>query len=273
MINSIKKTLVMGLVCLFTFVFAEDTAESSAVDFSVQMSTDIAVEDTVSFSAPYTGAVIKGDSWELSLNYNEKDDEFNVEEAKYSFNANDHVNMPVNITMGRQAIPYGIAWGLHRPADNAFISNPREDHTVANGISINSKIYDFGISVFGGSDEFWSARASYGLDLDKASVSVGYSSSSDSTLSDVFDLGTKVSFAGIEKTLIAEYNIDSETLWARASVKPDWLFGLSVLVSATDNGIDDVEYSYGLGYSPTDNIYLKTELDSENKMIQVVCKF
>ena len=109
--------------------------------------------------------------------------------------------------------------------------------------------------------------------LDNASLSVGYSSSSDSLLSDLFDVSTKFSFAGIEKTLSAEYNKDSETLWARATVKPEWLFGLSVLVSATDNGVDDIEYSYGLGYSPTDNIYLKTELDSDTKLIQVVCKF
>tara|TARA_Y100001963_G_scaffold54010_2_gene75746 strand:+ start:4021 stop:4842 length:822 start_codon:yes stop_codon:yes gene_type:complete len=273
MMNSIKKTLVMGLVSLVTFVFAEDTVENSTVDFSVQMSTDIAVEDSVSFSAPYTGAMVKGDNWEISLNYDENSDMFNVEEAKYSFNANDHVNMPVNITMGRQAIPYGIAWGLHRPADNAFISNPREDHTVSNGVSVNSTIYGAGLNFFMGSDDFWSARASYSLDLDNASVSVGYSSSSDSTHSDLVDLSTKFSFAGIEKTFSTEYNMDSETLWARATVKPEWLFGLSVLVSATDNGIDDVEYSYGLGYSPTDNIYLKTELDSDTKLIQVVCKF
>ncbi len=100
----------------------------------------------------------------------------NVEEAKYSWNVVDGVSL----TFGSQAEPYGLAWGLHRPSNNWFVSTPR-DHNVTNGVGVG--VDKFGVDAnffYGGSTEdvlddegviteeggqHWGLRAGYGFSL------------------------------------------------------------------------------------------------------------
>ena len=112
-----------------------------------QLSTDIAVGDSISFTTPYTGVVLSGDNWELSTNLS--DGIVTIEEAKYNW----AITEKVTATFGSQAVPYGIAWGLHRPSANSFVSVPRE-HTVGSGVGISTSVYGVGIQTFYGNDEY-----------------------------------------------------------------------------------------------------------------------
>ena len=77
-------------------------------------------EDENTTTSPYMGVSLSGDGWVISTNLS--DGMVNVEEAKYSWSINDNVSM----TFGSQAEPYGLAWGLHRPSNNWFVSTPRD---------------------------------------------------------------------------------------------------------------------------------------------------
>ena len=71
----------------------------------------------------------------------------NIEEAKYSWNVVDGVTL----TFGSQAEPYGLAWGLHRPSTNWFVSTPR-DHSVTNGVGVGLNKWGVGADLFWGGD-------------------------------------------------------------------------------------------------------------------------
>ena len=101
-----------------------------------ELSTDITFGDATTFGSPYTGLILSGDGWVLSTNLS--DGMVNIEEAKYSWNVVEDV---LTLTFGSQAEPYGLAWGLHRPSNNWFVSNPR-DHMVTNGVGVGLKLVD-----------------------------------------------------------------------------------------------------------------------------------
>ena len=132
--NLSMKTLItysIALIGLFGIVRAEETTTTeettSVVSVSGELSTDITFGDATTFSSPYTGLTFSGDGWVVSTNLS--DGMVNIEEAKYSWTVVDGVTL----TFGSQAEPYGLAWGLHRPSNNWFVSTPRV-HAVTNGV-------------------------------------------------------------------------------------------------------------------------------------------
>ena len=121
--NSMKNLMVVTML-LCGISFAEETSSTSV---SGEFSTDITFGDAVRFGSHYSGLTLSGDGWELSTNL--LDGMVNIEEAKYTWSLTDDVDL----TFGSQAEPYGLAWGLHRPSNNWFVSTPRE-HNVTNGL-------------------------------------------------------------------------------------------------------------------------------------------
>ena len=124
--NSMKNLIVIStmLMGLFGIVRAEETTVTlPSVYVSGELSTDLTFGDENTSTAPYMGLVFSGDGWVVSTNLS--DGMVNVEEANYSWNVSDNVAL----TFGSQAEPYGLAWGLHRPSNNWFVSTPR-DHSV-----------------------------------------------------------------------------------------------------------------------------------------------
>ena len=122
--NSMKNLIVIStmLIGLFGIVRAEETTVElvpATVSISGELSTDITFGDEENTTtSPYMGVVLSGDDWVISTNLT--DGMVNVEEAKYSWNVSDNVAL----TFGSQAEPYGLAWGLHRPSNNWFVSTP-----------------------------------------------------------------------------------------------------------------------------------------------------
>ena len=129
--NSIRNLLITAALVtgIFGIVVAEEVESSTSI--SGEFSTDITIGDVNSFSTPYTGLNLSGDGWELNTNLS--DDNVNVEVANYSWSVTD----AITATFGSQAEPYGIAWGLHRPSNNSFVSTPR-DHSVSTGVGISA---------------------------------------------------------------------------------------------------------------------------------------
>ena len=147
--NSMKNLMVVTmLLCGITFgQEAVASTEDSSVKVSGEFSTDITFADAVTFVSPYSGLTFSGDGWVLSTNL--LDGDVNVEEANYTWSMTDDVSL----TFGSQAEPYGLAWGLHRPSNNSFVSSPR-DHTVTNGLGVSVNKYGVGADFFyGGSTE------------------------------------------------------------------------------------------------------------------------
>ena len=164
--NLSMKTLITGIVLslgLFGIVRADETIATetteSGVSVSGELSTDITFgEDENTTGSPYMGVSLSGDGWVISTNLS--DGLVNVEEAKYSWSINDNVSM----TFGSQAEPYGLAWGLHRPSNNWFVSTPR-DHSVTNGIGVSASVGGVGVDFLygGGLEDYWASRVSYEL--------------------------------------------------------------------------------------------------------------
>jgi len=225
-----------------------------------QLSTDIAVGDSVSFTTPYTGVVLTGDNWELSTNLS--DDGVTIEEAKYNWAVTDKVTA----TFGSQAVPYGNAWGLHRPSANSFVSVPRE-HTVGSGVGISTSVYGVGIQTFYGNDEYWAGRLSYSLWDQTFGLSV------DGEEALLVDVSSEASVLGFPIVTSAEYDLSEESdgaFWIRSVVTPTFAKGTSILVGFNS----DDEFLYGLGYKCSDNCYLSTELSAEgDKLIRVSYSF
>jgi hypothetical protein len=277
--NSMKNLMVITmLLCGITFGQEEATAstEESSTTISGEFSTDITFGDAVTFVSPYSGLTISGDGWELSTNL--LDGMVNIEEAKYTWSLTDDVA----VTFGSQAEPYGLAWGLHRPSNNSFVSSPR-DHSVTDGLGVSVNKYGVGADFFyGGSTEdvldeegvvteegsqYWALRGSYGLSLFGVDSEIGLSlNSSEAQLIDVSSGGSVLGFpydVSFEYDLAAEDEAGETeaSYWLRGSVTPDFAKGAYLLFGYSSEEV----LTYGVGYKCNDNMKVITEFSSGEK--------
>ena len=254
--NSMKNLIVISTMFLgiFGIVMAEEaTTTAPAVNISGEISTDLTFgEDENTSTAPYLGVTLSGDGWVISTNL--LDGLVNIEEAKYSWNVSDNVAL----TFGSQAEPYGLAWGLHRPSNNWFVSTPR-DHNVTDGISVNASVGDVGIDFLygGGTEDYWASRVSYNVAGLGINSEIGLSvNSNEAQLLDV-----SVSSDIFETSF--EYDLSDEAdgaYWARGVVSPDLFKGAFLLVGYDSNE----EMLYGVGYKCNENFHFSTEFSSED---------
>ena len=251
------------MMCLgiFGIVRAEETTTlTDVVTVSGELSTDLTFGDENTSTAPYMGLVFSGDSWVISTNL--ADGMVNVEEAKYSWNVSDNVAL----TFGSQAEPYGLAWGLHRPSNNWFVSAPR-DHSIMDGIGVNANVGFVGIDFLygGGPDDYWGTRVSYELAGLGINSEIGLSvNSSEAQLLDV-----SVSSGMFETSL--EYDLSEEAdgaYWMRSVVSPDFFKGAYLLVGYDSNE----EILYGVGYKCNENFKVSTEFSSEDESDDIVIR-
>ena len=274
--NSMKNLMVITmLLCGITFgqEAVASEAEESSPTISGEFSTDITFGDAVTFVSPYTGITFSSDGWVLSTNL--LDGDVNIEEAKYSWSLTDDVSL----TFGSQAEPYGLAWGLHRPSNNSFVSSPR-DHTVTDGLGVSVNKYGVGANFFyGGSTEdvldeegvvteegsqYWAVRGSYGLSLFGVDSEIGLSlNSSEAQLIDVSSGGSVLGFpydVSFEYDLAAEDEAGETeaSYWLRGSVTPDFAKGAYLLFGYSSEEV----LTYGVGYKCNDNMKVITEFSS-----------
>ena len=262
--NLSMKTLIIYSIAflgLFGIVRAEETVVTETtqpvVSVTGEFSTDITFGDATTFASPYTGLTLSGDGWVVSTNLS--DGMVNIEEAKYSWNVVDGVAL----TFGSQAEPYGLAWGLHRPSNNWFVSNPR-DHSITNGVGIGLNKWGVGADLFWGGDSvdendeselYWAGRFSYGLNLLGIDSNVGLSlNSNEAQLVDV-SMGNNLF------TTSLEYDLSSEAdgaYWVRGVVTPPQAQGAFLLIGLNS---DDV-VTYGVGYKCSDNMKVVSEFNS-----------
>ena len=257
------KTLItysIAMLGLFGIVRANEVVTETSqpvVSVTGELSTDITFGDATSFGSPYTGLTLSGDGWVVSTNLS--DGMVNIEEAKYSWNVIDGVDL----TFGSQAEPYGIAWGLHRPATNWFVSTPR-NHMVTNGIGVGFNKWGVGADLFWGGDSmdeemeselYWAGRFSYGLNLLGIDSNFGLSlNSNEAQLIDV-SAGNDTFEASLE------YDLSSEAdgaYWMRGVVTPPFGKGAFLLIGLNS---DDV-VTYGVGYKCSDNMKVVSEFNS-----------
>ena len=259
-------TLFLGL---FGIVRAEETTTEvtdtvSEITVSGELSTDITFGDATTFTSPYTGLTFSGDGWVVSTNLT--DGEVNIEEAKYIWNVVDGISL----TFGSQAEPYGLAWGLHRPSNNWFVSSPR-DHSVTNGVGFGFDKWGVGANLFyGGSTEdvtdeegnvteegsqYWSSRFSYGVSFAGIDSQFGLSlNSNESQLVDV-SLGNDLF------TTSFEYDLSDEAdgaYWLRGVVTPPQAQGAFLLLGYNSEEV----VTYGVGYKCSDNMKVVSEFTS-----------
>jgi len=250
--NTITRNLTVFSMALWAMMFGSV--------MTGQFSTDVTVGDAVSFTTPYTGVMLSGDSWELSTSLS--DGNVTIEEAKYNWSVTDKVTA----TFGSQALPYGNAWGLHRPASNSFSSMPRE-HSVGSGVGVSTSTYGVGIQAFYGNDEYWAARLSYSLWDQTFGLSV------DGEEAQLVDVSGTLDVLGFPVSTSAEYDLSEEgdgAYWIRSVVTPTFGKGASILAGYNS----DEELTYGLGYKCSDNCYLSTELSAEgDTMIRISYSF
>ena len=255
---SMKTLITTSLIFLGVvgIVRAEETTvvTAPAVTVSGELSTDITFGDATTFTSPYMGLSFSGDGWVVSTNL--ADDMVNVEEAKYSWSVVDGVTL----TFGSQAEPYGLAWGLHRPSDNWFVSTPRE-HSVTNGLGVGVDKWGVGINLFyggGEEDEYWASRVSYGFSLSGIDSNVGLSlNSNESQLVDA-------SISGNAFDVSLEYDLSEEAdgaYWVRGVVTPGNFNGAFLLIGYNSDEV----VTYGVGYKCTDNFKVATEFTSEDE--------
>ena len=274
--NSMKNLMVVTmLLCGITFAqeAVASEAEESSTSISGEFSTDITFGDAVTFVSPYTGITFSSDGWELSTNLS--DGMVNIEEAKYSWSLTDDVTL----TFGSQAEPYGLAWGLHRPSANSFVSSPRE-HNVTNGLGVSVNKWGAGVDfLYGGSTEdvldeegvvteegsqYWAVRGSYGLSLFGVDSEIGLSlNSSEAQLIDVSSGGSVLGFpydVSFEYDLAAEDEAGESvtSYWLRGSVTPDFAKGAYLLFGYSSEEV----LTYGVGYKCNDNMKVITEFSS-----------
>ena len=253
--NTITRNLMVSFAILSAMMFGTNGTKVSG-----ELSSAITFGDVVSFTTPYTGITLTGNDWELSTNLS--DGMVTIEEAKYNWAVTDKVTA----TFGSQALPYGIAWGLHRPSQNAFVSVPRE-HMVGNGVGLGTSVYGVGIQTFYGNDEYWAAKLSYSL----WDQTIGLSVDGEEAL--LLDVTSKASVLGFPILTSIEYDLSEEGdgwFWVRSVVTPAFAKGASILVGF--NSDDDL--LYGLGFKCFDNCFLSTELSVEgDKLIRVSYSF
>ena len=261
--NLSMKTLIaysIAFLGLFGIVRADEVVTETSqpvVSVTGELSTDITFGDATSFGSPYTGLTLSGDGWVVSTNLS--DGMVNIEEAKYSWNVIDNVSL----TFGSQAEPYGLAWGLHRPSNNWFVSTPR-DHSVTNGVGFGLNKFGVGADMFWGGDSmneedeaelYWAGRFSYGLNLLGIDSNVGLSLNSNE--SQLLDVSVN---SGIFETSL-EYDLSSEAdgaYWLRGVVTPPQAQGAFLLIGLNS---DDV-VTYGVGYKCSDNMKVVSEFNS-----------
>jgi len=250
---------VLGLVGV---VQAEE-AEVATLNVSGELSSDITFGDNVSFTTPYTGLTLSGEGFEISSNLTENEDGtygFSLEEAKYSWSVTDDVTL----TFGKQAEPYGIAWGLHRPSNNPFISLPRE-HSVQDGVGVGVTKWGVGFNaLYSNADEegnnYWGARVSY------SAFNTTFGLSLNSNEAQLLDVSGDHSILGIPVQTSFEYDLAAEdeagesdpSYWLRGKVSPEFAKGAFFMLGYNSNE----ELSYGLGYNCSDKVYISTELSS-----------
>ena len=266
--NTITRNLMVFCAILSAMMFG-----NSGTKVTGEFSSAVSFGDSVSFTTPYTGVVISGDNWELSTNLLNVMELLGmsdgpglsfliIEEAKYNWKVTDKVTA----TFGSQALPYGIAWGLHRPSQNAFISVPRL-HMVGTGVGLSSSVYGVGVQTFYGNDEYWAGRLSYSLWDQNFGLSV------DGNEALLVDVSSKASVLGFPIVTSAEYDLSEEGdgwFWIRSVVTPSFAKGASILVGFNS----DDELTYGLGYKCSDKCFLSTELSAEgDKLIRVSYSF
>ena len=272
--NSMKNLMVITmLLCGITFGQETVVSEESSTTISGEFSTDITFGDAVTFGSPYTGITFSSDGWELSTNLS--DGMVNIEEAKYSWSLTDDVTL----TFGSQAEPYGLAWGLHRPSNNSFVSSPRE-HVISNGLGVNVSKYGVGVDfLYGGSTEdvlddegvvteegsqHWGTRVSYGLSLFGVDSEIGLSLNSNEA--QLIDVSSGGSVLGFPYDVSFEYDLAAEdeagesvtSYWLRGSVTPDFAKGAYLLFGYSSEEV----LTYGVGYKCNDNMKVITEFSS-----------
>jgi hypothetical protein len=225
--------------------------QASVLDVSGEFSTDVTFGEDVSFTSGYSGLILKGDDWELSTNLS--DGNLNVEEVKYNW----AVTEAITLTFGSQAEPYGLAWGLHRPSNNQFVSIPRE-HSISEGVGISASPFGVGISAFYGNDSYWASRVSYNVSLFGINSEVGLSvNSNDAQLIDVSKNGN---ILGIPFETSLELDLANENAyWLRGVFTPEFAKGASILAGYNS----DDEVLYGVGYKCSDKCFISTELSAE----------
>jgi len=272
--NLSMKTLITSSILmlgLFGIVRAEETTTTvevteteSVITVSGELSTDITFGDATTFVSPYTGLTFSGDGWVVSTNLS--DGEVNLEEAKYSWTPIEGFTL----VFGSQAEPYGLAWGLHRPSNNWFVSTPR-DHSITNGVGIGLNKWGVGADLFyGGSTEdvldgegvvteeggqIWSSRFSYGVSFAGIDSKFGLSlNSNEAQLVDV-SLGNDLF------TTSFEYDLSEEAdgaYWLRGVVTPPQAQGAFLLIGLNSDEV----VTYGVGYKCSDNMKVVSEFNS-----------
>jgi len=262
--NSMKNLIVISMMCLgfFGIVRAEETTtvttivetitteSDSGIIISGELSTDFTFGDENTTTSPYIGVSLSGDGWVISTNLS--DGLVNIEEANYNWNVSDNVTL----TFGSQADPYGLAWGLHRPSNNWFVSTPR-DHNVTNGIGVNASVGGVGIDFLygGGTEDYWGTRVSYELSGLGINSEIGLSvNSNEAQLLDV-SVGGSIFEASFEYDLSEEAD---GAYWSRGIVNP--FGGVHFLVGYNSNE----EVLYGVGYKCNENFHFSTEFSSED---------
>ena len=247
--NSIRNLIITS--ALVAGIFGISNAQTVSGEFS----TDVTIGDATAFSTPYTGITLEGDSWELSTNLS--DGNVNVEEAKYNWAISD----AITATFGSQAEPYGIAWGLHRPSNNSYVSSPR-DHSISTGVGISTSAYGVGAGAFYGDDNYWAARASYGVSAFGINSTVGLSVNSDDA--QLVDVSTEGSALGIPYETSLEYDAANDgAYWLRGVVTPEFAKGTYAIIGYNS----DEEVTYGVGYNCTDNMKITTELSGDGDTV------
>ena len=247
--NSIRNLIITAALVAGIFGI------SNAADVSGEFSSDVTFGDATAFSTPYTGLNISGDGWELSTNLSDGD--VNVEEAKYNW----AISSAITATFGSQAEPYGIAWGLHRPSNNSYVSAPR-DHSISTGVGVSTSAYGVGADAFYGDDNYWAARASYGYSAFGINSTVGLSVNSDDA--QLIDVSTDGNASGISYESSFEYDLANDgAYWLRGVVTPDFVKGAYGIIGYNS----DEEVTYGIGYNCTDNMRISSELSGDGDTV------
>ena len=246
--NSIRNLIIT--IALVTGIFGVATAQVSG-----EFSTDITIGDVNSFSTPYTGLNLAGDDWELNTNLSDGD--LNVEVANYSWS----ITETLKATFGSQAEPYGIAWGLHRPSNNSFVSTPR-DHSVSTGVSISATKWGIGVDAFYGDDNYWATRVSYGIDKFGINSTIGLSVNGNDA--QLIDASAKGSVLNTSYETSLEYDLATDGAdWLRGVVTPSFAKSAFGLIGYNS----DKEVLYGVGYNCTDNLKLTSELSDDGDTV------
>ena len=266
--NLSMKTLItysIAMIGLFGIVRAQESVVEvpTGITINGELSTDITFGDATTFVSPYTGITISGDSWVVSTNLS--DGNVNIEEAKYTWNVVDGISL----TFGSQAEPYGLAWGLHRPSNNWFVSTPRE-HTITNGVGFGLNKWGVDADFFyGGSTEdmtddagvvtegsqHWATRVSYGITLAGLDSKFGLSLNSDEAQLVDVSLGNDLF------TTSLEYDLSSEAdgaYWVRGVVTPPQAQGAFLLLGYNSEEV----VTYGVGYKCSDRMKVVSEFTS-----------